>query len=147
MDMNTQIVILTNFTCAVGPILKDIDTTPHINRLGVCEIAAQGASSACNLGGNVRRLCCCVKSGQVDNDPHIHTLRGAHYTLLKSGNFLAWSFSKDPVHWQLLAAYSGARLLDYLSQSKNWKHVQKPQRIRFYTHIRLVEWIQYRMYL
>lgn len=146
MNMNTQIVILTGHTCTAVPIETDTDTTPHINQ-EICEIAKGAASSACNLGGNVRRLCCCVKSGQVDNDPHIHTLRGAHYTLLKSGNFLAWSFSKDPVHWQLLAAYSGARLLDYLSQSKNWKHVQKPQRIRFYTHIRFVEWIQYRLYL
>ena len=116
MNMNLQITILTGFTCASGPIPTATATTPHINA-GVCEFAAPAASSACTLGGDVRRLCCCVKSGQVDNDPHIHTLRGAHYTLLKSGNFLAWSFSKDPVHWQLLAAYSGARLLARLFES------------------------------
>eukprot|EP00435_Cladocopium_sp_Y103_P053421 s1251_g17.t1 len=95
------------------------DRTPYIFTADVkCRRAANGntevsdASSACNLGANsanFRRLCCCIQQGAVDNDPHIHTLRGAHYTLLKSGNFLAWSFSKDPVDWHLLAAYSGAR--------------------------------------
>ena len=82
-----------------------------------CRISG-GGNSNCDLRLNpnppnplittLRRLCCCVPAGQVGNDPHVHTLKGAHYTLLKSGNFLAWSFSKDPVDWHLLAAYSGA---------------------------------------
>lgn len=30
--------------------------------------------------------------GGGDGDPHIHTLKGEHYTLIKQGNFLAFSF-------------------------------------------------------
>ena len=83
---------------------------------------SNGGDSACFRRFNnpsrpdLRRLCCCVPAGQVGNDPHVHTLKGAHYTLLKSGNFLAWSFSTDPVDWHLLAAYSGARLLAVLTR-------------------------------
>ena len=47
--------------------------------------------------------------GGSQGDPHIQTLRGDHYTLLKAGNYEAWSFSKDSVDWQLLACYSGPR--------------------------------------
>ena len=44
-----------------------------------------------------------------DGDPHIHSLRGAHYTLLRQGNFLAWNFSKaqEGVHFELFASYGG----------------------------------------
>ena len=64
-----------------------------------------------------RRICFCSSSGPVTGDPHITKLRGDHYTLLKQGTFLAWSFRKTsfnsgiqaPVEWQLLASYSGAR--------------------------------------
>lgn len=64
-----------------------------------------------------RRICFCSSSAPVTGDPHIRTLRGDHYTLLKQGTFLAWSFRKEtsfnsgiqPVEWQLLASYSGAR--------------------------------------
>jgi len=97
-----------------APFVGDV-TTPAGGR--ACRFSGTG-NSDCGLFlnpnpnpsiTNARRLCCCVPAGQVDNDPHVHTLKGAHYTLLKSGNFLAWSFSKDPVDWHLLAAYSGAR--------------------------------------
>ena len=109
------------------PCPPDFDTstdlrTPYIfTDDGKCRLAAASATSACELGAqntNFRRLCCCIPAppGQVDNDPHVHTLKGAHYTLLKSGNFLAWSFSKDPVEWHLLAAYSGARRLAVLAR-------------------------------
>ena len=88
------------------------DLAPLLNNGGNCEASKKPDSdSRCNLpSGTSRRLCCCVEQvlGVVNNDPHIHTLRGAHYTLLQSGNFLAWSFSKAPVDWRLLAAYSGA---------------------------------------
>lgn len=63
----------------------------------------------------VRRLCWCVSSAPVTGDPHIKTLRGDHYTLLKSGTFLAWSFqdargtSGTGTEWRLLASYSGAK--------------------------------------
>lgn len=71
---------------------------------------------------------CCVCNGANDGggggDPHIHSLRGAHYTLLQQGVFVAWNFSKTvpgpavpgaapaaavPAArgWQLLAAYAG----------------------------------------
>ncbi|CAL1162973.1 unnamed protein product [Cladocopium goreaui] len=88
------------------------DRAPYVFVVGsgrACRISGSGNSN-CDLGLNptANRLCCCVPAGQVGNDPHVHTLKGAHYTLLKSGNFLAWSFSKDPVDWHLLAAYSGA---------------------------------------
>ena len=104
-----------------APFVGDV-TTPAGGR--ACRFSGTG-NSDCGLFlnpnpnpsiTNARRLCCCVPAGQVDNDPHVHTLKGAHYTLLKSGNFLAWSFSKDPVDWHLLAAYSGARLLSVLAR-------------------------------
>lgn len=57
------------------------------------------------------RICYCVSSGPVVGDPHIKTLHGEHYTVLKQGTFLAWSFktSTGPVEWQLFASYTGAR--------------------------------------
>lgn len=74
---------------------------------------AKRANPANNYG---RRICFCSSSGPVTGDRHITTLRGDHYTLLKQGTFLAWSFRKtsfnsgiQPVEWQLLASYSGAR--------------------------------------
>lgn len=54
--------------------------------------------------------------GGASGDPHIHSLYGAHYTLLREGVFLAWEFKKDlgssgkpenAVHLQLLARYGG----------------------------------------
>ena len=65
-NMNLQITILTSFTCSAVPIGTGTDTAPHINE-GICEFAAPAASSACNEDGDVRRLCCCVKSGQVSS--------------------------------------------------------------------------------
>lgn len=56
-----------------------------------------------------RRFCYCKDaSGGSSGDPHIQSLRGAHYSLLKEGAFLAWSFSKAPVEWQLYAHYAGS---------------------------------------
>ena len=99
--------------------------TPGVNKNNGFCFTAGNPPSTCEAipplaFANARRLCCCVPPpdvppGQVGNDPHVHTLKGAHYTLLKSGNFLAWSFSKDSVDWHLLAAYSGARLLAVLA--------------------------------
>ena len=75
-----------------------------------------------------RRACICndaPNDGGGGGDPHIHSLRGAHYTLLQQGVFMAWNFSKAvpapavpgaapaaaaaPAArgWQLLAAYAG----------------------------------------
>ena len=72
-----------------------------------------------------QRVCVCngePTDGGGGGDPHIHSLRGAHYTLLQQGVFMAWNFSKTvPVPaaqgasravpaargWQLLAAYAG----------------------------------------
>lgn len=57
-------------------------------------------------------------SGGAHGDPHIHSMHGAHYTLLKEGTFVAWEFNKDlessgkpetAVHWQLLARYGGKK--------------------------------------
>ena len=67
----------------------------------------------------LQRFCYC-EAGGVAGDPHIHSLRGAHYTLLQQGFFVAWNFSKAvpastvpsaaPARgWQLLAAYAGHR--------------------------------------
>ncbi|CAK8994989.1 unnamed protein product [Durusdinium trenchii] len=63
----------------------------------------------------------CDDSGRAQGDPHIQTLRGAHYTILKEGNFLAWSYSKTtsfkskmglekeiPLQWKLYARYGGS---------------------------------------
>eukprot|EP00435_Cladocopium_sp_Y103_P014913 s198_g3.t1 len=87
------------------------DTAPFIDGNDDCfSCKLPDSDSECNQEtGTSRRLCCCIQQGAINNDPHIHTLRGAHYTLLKSGNFLAWSFSKASVDWRLLAAYSGAK--------------------------------------
>mmetsp|Transcript_87034 Transcript_87034/g.138052 ORF Transcript_87034/g.138052 Transcript_87034/m.138052 type:complete len:524 (-) Transcript_87034:120-1691(-) len=57
-------------------------------------------------------LKCCDPPSAIgigDGDPHIHSLRGAHYTLLRQGNFLAWNFSKpqEGVHFELFASYGG----------------------------------------
>ena len=65
-----------------------------------------------------QRVCYCMDSGGGQGDPHIRSLRGAHYTLLQQGVFIAWNFSKAvpasavpgaaPARgWQLLAAYAG----------------------------------------
>eukprot|EP00438_Fugacium_kawagutii_P021453 Skav221422 [mRNA] locus=scaffold1064:261795:262937:- [translate_table: standard] len=45
----------------------------------------------------------------VIGDPHIHTFKGDHYTLLREGSFLLWHFGlKQPdVEWQIFAHYSG----------------------------------------
>ena len=62
-----------------------------------------------------QRVCACLATppndGTVGGDPHVHSLRGAHYTLLQEGVFVAWNFSKAvPASgaaargWQLLAA-------------------------------------------
>ena len=67
-----------------------------------------------------QRVCYCEAGGGVAGDPHIHSLRGAHYTLLQQGVFVAWNFSKAvpastvpsaaPARgWRLLAAYAGHR--------------------------------------
>ena len=50
-------------------------------------------------------------AGQADGDPHIHSLRGAHYTLLSQGNFVAWSYSKGTgeTEAELFASYAGSR--------------------------------------
>jgi len=49
--------------------------------------------------------------GQGLGDPHIHSLRGAHYTLLSQGNFVAWSYSKQTGGFEakLFASYAGPR--------------------------------------
>ena len=43
-----------------------------------------------------QRVCACLlgSEGNVGGDPHIHSLRGARYTLLQQGVFVAWNFSK-----------------------------------------------------
>ena len=61
-----------------------------------------------------RRLCYCGEpSAGGAGDPHIRTFAGDHYTLLKRGNFKAWSFTQKwngtPVEWQLFASYGGVR--------------------------------------
>lgn len=57
-------------------------------------------------------------SGGASGDPHIHSLYGAHYTLMREGVFLAWEFKKDlgssgkpenAVHLKLLARYGGPK--------------------------------------
>jgi len=60
--------------------------------------------------------------GVVDGDPHIQTLDGIRYTLLKQGTFSLWHFSgfkthvtsnkirqAFPVDWQVYVHYSGAK--------------------------------------
>lgn len=62
--------------------------------------------------------------GGADGDPHIHTMKGDHYTLIKQGNFLAFSFkgkealvappghsdgASVPVDFELFAHYSNGR--------------------------------------
>jgi len=45
----------------------------------------------------------------VTGDPHIHTLDGGHYTLLREGSFLLWRFGLPQPHveWQIFAHYAG----------------------------------------
>eukprot|EP00435_Cladocopium_sp_Y103_P074063 s421_g46.t1 len=47
--------------------------------------------------------------GFVGGDPHIHTLDGGHYTLLREGSFLLWRFGLPQPHveWQIFAHYAG----------------------------------------
>ena len=62
--------------------------------------------------------------GGADGDPHIHTMKGDRYTLIKQGNFLAFSFkgkealvappghsdgASVPVDFELFAHYSNGR--------------------------------------
>ena len=50
-----------------------------------------------------------TKEGGVIGDPHIRTLAGDHYTLLREGSFLLWEFAlkKPHVKWQIYAHYAG----------------------------------------
>ena len=45
----------------------------------------------------------------IHGDPHIHTLDGGHYTLLREGSFLLWHFGVPQPHveWQIFAHYAG----------------------------------------
>jgi len=45
----------------------------------------------------------------IVGDPHIHTLDGGHYTLLREGSFLVWHFGLPQPHvdWQIFAHYAG----------------------------------------
>mmetsp|Transcript_40663 Transcript_40663/g.63897 ORF Transcript_40663/g.63897 Transcript_40663/m.63897 type:complete len:531 (-) Transcript_40663:127-1719(-) len=82
-----------------------------------CAHLSPTAQVLCEGGGFGNQLCYCkaatttstTRIGQLDGDPHIHSLRGEHYTLLRRGNFLAWNFSKvsEPAEVQLFASYSG----------------------------------------
>lgn len=84
---------------------------------GRCTYLSPTAQVLCEGGGFGNQLCYCkaatttstTRIGQADGDPHIHSLRGEHYTLLRRGNFLAWNFSKvsEAAEVQLFASYSG----------------------------------------
>ena len=81
--------------------------------------ANQATCDAPPVGAAIdRRVCYCIPVEGGQGDPHIHSLRGARYTLLQQGVFMAWNFSKAvpasalpgaaPARgWQLLAAYAG----------------------------------------
>ena len=100
-----------------------------------CQVSGACDESICCAADPARPNCssCCISdndSGSISGDPHIQTLQGDRYTLLKQGTFLAWRFSKDskisskaPVDWQLFAHYSGrhsyTRGLLLLDKSKN----------------------------
>eukprot|EP00435_Cladocopium_sp_Y103_P016179 s4002_g4.t1 len=45
----------------------------------------------------------------VIGDPHLHTMDGGHYTLLREGSFLLWRFGLPQPHveWQIFAHYAG----------------------------------------
>eukprot|EP00435_Cladocopium_sp_Y103_P044358 s630_g12.t1 len=45
----------------------------------------------------------------MTGDPHIHTMDGGHYTLLREGTFLLWHFGLPQPHveWQIFAHYAG----------------------------------------
>ena len=62
-------------------------------------------------GRTLQRMCSCIVQnndpGIVNGDPHIQTLHGARYTLLREGTFRAWSFKKGQADLELLAAYGG----------------------------------------
>ncbi|CAK8995811.1 Autophagy-related protein 18a [Durusdinium trenchii] len=83
---------------------------------------------------NLRMECCTAPepeptttttSGGGHGDPHIETLRGAHYTMANDGTFLAFNFSKKtkfrsahglqkaPITWQLFARYAGKNFLTH----------------------------------
>eukprot|EP00435_Cladocopium_sp_Y103_P032100 s1225_g8.t1 len=88
--------------------LVGLQTTLHV--------AADRSSMTCDAtpsSNNRRRMCYCTTAqnndGLVDGDPHVHTLRGAHYTLLRHGLFRAWSFKKGQTDLELLAAYGKPR--------------------------------------
>ena len=87
----------------------------------------------CGGGPRKRRFCYCKDaSGGSSGDPHIQSLRGAHYSLLKEGAFLAWSFSKAPVEWQLYAHYAGwvAEVAPYHGVAGLLYHMSNPQHVR-----------------
>jgi len=81
--------------------------------------AGNADTACCATGGTPDCAQCCNTGGGAAGDPHIQSLHGAHYTLLKTGTFKAWSFSKDTrfpskmglqganVQWQMFARYSG----------------------------------------
>jgi len=99
---------LLNVGCILNPNPETI----------TCEEPAPTPSPENGLQQQPQRVCACLSSGDDNGDPHIHSLRGAHYTLLQQGVFVAWNFSKAvpgaaPAArgWQLLAAYGGDRFV------------------------------------
>ena len=80
------------------------------HKLGV--ITKNGLSSSeSNLNTHQVTSMATFLTGVEDGDPHIHSLRGAHYTLLSQGNFVAWSYSKQTGGFEakLFASYAGPR--------------------------------------
>lgn len=62
----------------------------------------------------------------------MHSLLGAHHTLVKRGNFMAWNFSKatDPdAEVQLMASYSGAGHRRFTTQALLLKSKTKTMEI------------------
>eukprot|EP00439_Symbiodinium_sp_Y106_P075163 s863_g14.t2 len=132
-------VAALGWTCNNAPLdANDVvasDLAPYIvgttisGTTGSCKSSGAASDSNCGRrGGSSVRVCCCVPQGGIVDDPHVRTLRNEFYTLLKSGNFLAWSFSKAPVDWRLYAAYSGAK---FTTQSLLLVESQSGQTLEF----------------
>ncbi|CAE7355289.1 ATG18A [Symbiodinium natans] len=134
-------VAALGWTCKNAPLdandVVNSDLAPYIvgttisGTTGQCKSSGAASDSKCGRkGGSSVRVCCCVPQGSIQDDPHIRTLRNEFYTLLKSGNFLAWSFSKAPVDWRLYAAYSGPRA-KFTTQSLLLVESQSGQTLEF----------------
>jgi len=100
-DGSTRILYQVRFQ-NVGPIIDE--SGREVDRFGFSTPGRNAATATLGSPNPVWP----VDPG-VLGDPHIHTMDGGQYTLLREGSFLLWRFGLPQPHveWQIFAHYAG----------------------------------------